>query len=170
MHDCNKQRAIRFSSQPVRGLSRLLAQHRSIFPRAILNVSRVQLLYRTYFMGQGKADRPDSGGVLPRRWPRGAGAGADTPPEDAGQAPAEGGDDVRPSQSGHLEVPPRAEVSAAGDVFGLMRIVGFVGLFVVGPSWRNTVLWMSLTPVCRVSCGVRFLSSRSKLWSIPTMF
>lgn len=64
---------------------------------------------------QGEADRPDPGGFLPRGWPRGAGARADAAPEDAGEASAEGGDDVRPSPGGLVAVPPWATVSAAGE-------------------------------------------------------
>ena len=64
---------------------------------------------------KGEADRPDPGGFLPRGRSRGAGAGADTAPEDAGEAAAEGGDDVRPSPGGLVAVPPWAAVSAAGE-------------------------------------------------------
>lgn len=71
---------------------------------------------------QGEADRPDPGGFLPRDWPRGAGAGADAAPEDAGEAAAEGGDDVRPPPGGVVAVPPRAAVSAAGEGGKYMRM------------------------------------------------
>ena len=64
---------------------------------------------------QGKVDRPNPRGFLPCRWPRRAGAGADTTPEDAGKASAKGGDDVRPSAGGFVALSPRSAVSAAGE-------------------------------------------------------
>ena len=107
-----------------------------------MNMMRTLRLLNAAKLGQGEADQSDSGGVLPRRRPRRAGAGADAAPEDAGQAPAEGGDDVRSSPRGYLEVPPRAEVAAAGDVAEWLVVLclvgdGVVGLVGLGPRWHG---------------------------------
>lgn len=81
------------------------------------------------FSGQGKTDRPDPGSVLSRGRPGGAGAGANPLAQDAGEALAAGGDDLRPSSRCDVEVPSRAEVSAAGDFALLLFLLLFFMLF-----------------------------------------
>lgn len=66
------------------------------------------------WLTQGKAYRSDSGGFLPRGWPRRAGAGADASPKDAGEALAEGGDDLRCSPGHRVALSSRSAIAVTG--------------------------------------------------------